>query len=74
MDDRMKMNEWIKQYGLILIGVVVGAVGGYLYWMYVGCESGGCPITASPVNSSIWGASMGGLLFSMFPKKEKKND
>lgn len=70
----MRMKEWIKRYRVILIGLAVGAAGGYLYWMYVGCESGGCPITSSPVNSSIWGASMGGLLFSMFSKKEKKDD
>ena len=45
---------------------------GYLYWRYVGCTTGTCPITSSPVNSSIWGAAMGGLLLSSFMPEHKK--
>lgn len=66
--------EFIKKYRLAIIGVVVGAVGGYLYWRFVGCSSGSCPITSSPTMSTIWGAAMGGLVFDMFKKKEKKQD
>jgi hypothetical protein len=48
---------------------------GYLYWHQIGCLSGTCPITSSPVKSSLYGALMGGLLFSMFKKiKQNKND
>ena len=47
-------------------------VGGYLYWRYVGCTTGTCPITSSPVNSSIWGAAMGGLLLSSFMPEHRK--
>ena len=53
-------------------GIVAGMVGGYLYWRYVGCTTGTCPITSSPVNSSIWGAAMGGLLLSSFMPEHKK--
>ena len=62
----------IKKYGLIAIGMVTGVVGGFFYWQQVGCVSGTCPITSSPVNSSLYGAMMGGLLFSMFKKGENK--
>ena len=31
-----------------------------------------CPITSSPVNSSIWGAAMGGLLLSSFMPEHRK--
>lgn len=58
----------IKKYGLIALGMVVGIAGGFFYWQQIGCVSGTCPITSSPVNSSIYGAVMGGLLFSMFKK------
>lgn len=51
---------------------VAGMVGGYLYWRYVGCTTGTCPITSSPVNSSIWGAAMGGLLLSSFMPEHRK--
>lgn len=50
----------------------MGAFGGYLYYRLVGCESGACAITSSPINSTIYGMLLGGLLFNMF-KKEKKD-
>ena len=64
----------LKKNRLTFIGLVIGAVGGFLYWKYVGCTSGTCPITSSPVNSTLWGAIMGGLLLNLFktdstPKK-----
>ncbi len=62
--------EIIKKYGLGVVGALLGLLAGYIYWKEVGCISGSCPITSSPVNSSAYGALMGGLLFSMFnPKK-----
>jgi len=67
------MKRLVLKYGLTLAGVVVGAIGGYLYWYFVGCQSGTCPITASPLNSTIWGMIMGGLLFNIF-QKEKKDE
>lgn len=48
------------------IGILVGALAGYLYWFYIGCNSGSCMITSKPLNSTLYGAVMGGLLFSMF--------
>ncbi|MBL0018556.1 MAG: hypothetical protein IPP17_19495 [Bacteroidetes bacterium] len=59
----------LKRYGLILVGVALGAVGGYLYYHFVGCASGSCAITSSPVNSTLYGAVMGGLLLSIFRTK-----
>lgn len=63
-----KILKFIKEEKLIFIGVIVGLVGGYLYWRFVGCSSGNCPITSSPLLSSLWGAVMGGLLFGLFRK------
>ncbi|MBK5279876.1 MAG: hypothetical protein JJE09_13535 [Bacteroidia bacterium] len=60
----------IKGYWLVAIGILVGVAGGYLYWQQIGCVSGTCPITSSPVNSSLYGGMMGGLLFSMFKKNK----
>ncbi len=56
---------------LTIIGVVLGAIFGYLYWKYVGCSSGTCAITSKPINSTLYGAVMGGLLFSLFEKKSE---
>ncbi|MCO6495139.1 MAG: hypothetical protein J5I91_05600 [Bacteroidetes bacterium] len=67
--------NFIKQNLIVIIGVVVGAVAGFLYWHYVGCESGTCAITSKPLNSTAYGALMGGLTFSLFKKENKtKND
>jgi len=54
-------RSWI----LLTIGVLLGAVGGWLYWNYFGCTTG-CAITSSPLNSSLYGALMGGLLLHSF--------
>ncbi|NJM24944.1 MAG: hypothetical protein HC859_04965 [Bacteroidia bacterium] len=46
--------------------IALGATAGYLYWYYVGCNSGSCAITSSPVNSTLYGALLGGLLMNTF--------
>ena len=72
MNDYMiQLKELILKNSLFLIGAAVGGIGGYFYWLYVGCSTGTCPITSSPVMSVIWGAILGGLLLSMFQKKTK---
>lgn len=53
------------------MGVAIGAVAGWCYWYFVGCASGTCPITSKPINSSLYGALMGYLLFSMFKTNKK---
>ena len=65
-----RAGEILKEQVLAIIGIILGAIGGYLYWHYIGCVSGTCPITSSPIMSTIWGALLGGLLLSMF-KKDK---
>lgn len=67
------MKNIIIKYKLELIGVGLGSVVGWCYWYFVGCASGTCAITSSAVNSSLYGAMMGGILASIF-KKEKKEE
>jgi hypothetical protein len=59
------------KYGMM---ISAGAAAGFLYWYYVGCNSGSCAITSSPVNSAIYGAVMGGLLLNMFVARGKGQD
>ena len=61
-----------KAIFIMAMGIVVGAIAGYLYYFYVGCASGTCSITSKPLNSSLYGALMGGLVFNMFVKSPKK--
>ena len=67
--------SFIKKYLFTLIGLIAGAIGGYLYYHYVGCRSGTCAITSKPLNSAIYGAMMGGLFLNIFQKNKKaKNE
>lgn len=65
------MKKWFKNNVLLLTGAILGAVAGLMYWKFVGCSAGTCPITSKPVNSTLYGALMGGLLFSIFKKENK---
>jgi hypothetical protein len=68
----------IKKYYIQLIGLAFGVAGGYLYYKFVGCQSGSCAITSNPYMSMLWGGLMGYLLLDMLanylkPGKEAKN-
>ncbi len=58
-------------YILIMIGAGIGALGGWLYWKYIGCTTGTCPITARPLTSTLYGALIGALLFNAFTPAKK---
>jgi Family of unknown function (DUF6132) len=63
------MKNWMM-WGL---GIVIGAVSGYLYWYFAGCESGRCAITSSPVNSTLYGSLLGAALANAInsPRNER---
>lgn len=45
-----------------IIGIAIGGLLGLLYYKYIGCSTGSCPITGNPYVSSIYGSVMGFLL------------
>jgi phage shock protein E len=70
------MNYFLK-HKLIIAGIFLGAIGGYLYYNFVGCLDGTCPITSRPLSSTLYGAMMGGLFLNLFRKespKQKRNE
>jgi hypothetical protein len=70
MKERLLMKNWMKKNSLYFIGGLCGAVGGFLYWKYIGCLTGTCAITSNPLRSTIYFAVFGAVLAGMF-KKEK---
>lgn len=60
----LQKNVWIVG------GIILGALSGFLYWNFIGCNSGSCAITSNPYNSAIYGSVMGALVFSMFKKQK----
>lgn len=71
---REKIIKFFKREWITIAGGIAGAIGGYLYWFYIGCNSGSCPITSSPLNSTLYGIVLGALFFSLFKKKKKNED
>lgn len=70
------MKKIIQNNWLAIIFTVVGALGGFLYWRFIGCNTGTCPIKSVWYWSTLWGAAMGYLLgdFSndLIKKRKKK--
>jgi hypothetical protein len=66
------IKNFLFKYKLTIIGVFVGALAGYLYYHFIGCNSGTCAITSKPLNSTLYGALMGGLFLNIFKKENKK--
>jgi hypothetical protein len=46
----------------LLLGVVLGAIGGYAYYHFIGCNTGSCPITSNPLSSILYGLLVGAVL------------
>lgn len=68
------MKKFTKKHLFTLIGMAIGAATGYLYWRFIGCSTGSCAITSKPINSTLYGAAMGGLLLSTLKKDKKQYD
>jgi hypothetical protein len=64
------IQTFLKKNLTTIIGVALGAIGGFFYWQQIGCISGTCAITSDPVNSTIYGSLMGGLAFNIFQTKQ----
>ncbi len=57
--------EILKRFKLILIFGAAGALGGFLYWKFVGCQSGTCPIKSVWYWSTLYGTLIGMLAGSI---------
>ncbi|MFQ3576967.1 MAG: hypothetical protein SNJ77_11085 [Cytophagales bacterium] len=53
--------------------VSIGLFGGYLYYQLVGCSSGTCAITSSPISSTLYGGLLGYMLAGVFMKQKKES-
>jgi len=67
--------ETIRKKRIALSFLVLGAIGGFLYWRFVGCTSGTCAIKSVWYWSTLWGAAVGYLVgdfISYLLEKRKK--
>lgn len=67
------MNKWLNKLNLkrISIGVILGGAVGFAYYYFIGCKSGTCAITSSPIISTMYGVLLGVLWTFPIKKKEK---
>ncbi|MGA2083591.1 MAG: DUF6132 family protein [Holophaga sp.] len=45
----------------LVLGILIGGGLGFAYQKVVGCGTGTCPLTATPVRAVLYGAFMGSL-------------
>ena len=74
------MKEFVKKNLVEIIFSVAGAIGGFLYWRFIGCLSGTCFIKSVWYMSTLYGGLLGWVISSLGKdlimrfKKEKKQD
>lgn len=60
----------------ILLFTIAGGVGGFLYWRFIGCDTGTCPIKSVWYYSTLFGLVLGylvgDLISGLFLKKTKE--
>jgi len=70
------MNRtFFRKYLPEIIGTLLGAAGGFIYWKYVGCLTGSCAIKSNWYLMVPWAAVLGFLAGSVagdFIRKRKK--
>jgi hypothetical protein len=49
-----------------LIGAAAGAALGFLYYRFVGCRTGACPLTSTLYGTLIYGGVIGTLVAGIF--------
>lgn len=45
----------------LAMGILIGGSLGFVYQKLVGCQTGACPLTATPLRGILYGAIMGTL-------------
>jgi len=57
---------------LVAAFILVGAVGGYLFYRLRGCADGTCPISSNPVVSTLYGGVIGWLIGAAAAPEKRK--
>jgi len=65
----MFKNKWIK---FAAFGVI-GGLGGFAYYYFIGCTTNTCPITSNPFISTAYGFGVG-ILLGWDNKKPRNKD
>ncbi|HPL11569.1 MAG TPA: hypothetical protein PK259_04515 [Bacteroidales bacterium] len=79
-EETSKKHLWMKS-GLFryipfanVVGIMLGGIGGYIYYLKVVCVTGGCPLTSNPIITIVWGGALGYLFSDLFRKRKSKKE
>lgn len=69
------MKSWVLHHKKKIVGSLVGALAGAMYYTFVGCKSGTCMITSNVFILVPYSALLGYLFVGIFTtKKETKGE
>ncbi|MFW6309872.1 MAG: hypothetical protein ACOC1D_02110 [Prolixibacteraceae bacterium] len=55
------MGYFIRNHRFQILFALAGAAGGFLYWKFIGCNSGSCAIKSVWYWTTLWGTAVGYL-------------
>ncbi|RKD91758.1 DUF6132 family protein [Mangrovibacterium diazotrophicum] len=70
----MKLRKFTSKYKWQLFGTGIGIIAGFLYWYYIGCTSGTCPIQSNWHTSSLYGGLLGYFVSDLKKKPAAKEE
>lgn len=71
--DKPLLNKiWDNKIYRTALGSIAGGILGFLYWKYIGCNMGSCPLTSNPYQTVLLFGFLGGFLAK--DKKEVKKE
>lgn len=70
----MNLKRFATTYKWQIAGTLIGFAGGYLYWYFIGCSSGTCPIQSHWHTSTLYGGILGFFISDLKKKPQPKND
>jgi hypothetical protein len=68
------MIKKLKNKLVSIIFLVIGGLGGFLYWRFIGCSTGTCPIKSHWYTMTLYGMLMGWLIGDLIASFMGKKD
>jgi hypothetical protein len=71
------MLNWINKRRISVLFLFLGGIAGFLYWKFIGCATGTCPIKSHWYTMTLYGLVMGWLvgdLISAYTGKKKSQE
>ncbi|MEA3503855.1 MAG: hypothetical protein U9R32_01495 [Bacteroidota bacterium] len=71
------MKNFLAEHIYSVAFIILGIIGGFFYWKYVGCTSGSCAIKSNWYTMIFFGGLIGYLIgdtIDSFINRKKKNE